>query len=156
MWSPPYFTTALLNFNVHTIVWPQKHSKTKNENRKDDEDGCQCWLFALFTLRSWEVRRDDTPLSPLFLSNYRAEEKHPPNWGEEGRRGHLHSQNEKPNWGIYCQLCNHGLRFKMALIWYFHPKSSPLVKTSHGLSTNFAIFTANCMDWKLVKSEDCA
>ena len=31
---------------------------------------------GLFTLGSWEMRRDDTTLSPLFLSNYTGEEKH--------------------------------------------------------------------------------
>ena len=124
---------------------------------EDDEDGRQCWLFALFILRSWEVLRDDTPLSPLFLSNYRAEEKHT-KLGK-GRRGHLHSEMRSQIGGyIASYINNHRLRFKNGSTMILFSNSSPtrLLLKLPTVYRPILQFSPNCMDLKLVKSEDRA
>ena len=124
-------TPALLNLNVPTM-----YVQEDEEWKWDGWWGwSSMWAFCPFYPLAPGKWGEMIPLFHPFSCPITRRKKNIRNRAE-GRRGHLHHFQDwkKPN-------CNRGLGFWMDLLWYFYKFDPSLVKSSHGLSTNFAIFT---------------
>ena len=148
MWPPPYFTPALLNLNVPTM-----YVQEDEEWKWDGWWGwSSMWAFCPFYPLAPGKWGEMIPLFHPFSCPITRRKKNIRNRAE-GRRGHLHHFQDwkKPN----CQLCNRGLGFK----WIYNDtNTSPnlLLLNIPTVYRPILQFSPNCMDLKLVKSEDCA
>ena len=157
MWSSPYFTPALLNLNVHPMYGQENIQRWRMKMRRMMSMVVNVYFlrFLPFAPGKWG---EMISLFHPFSCPITRQKKNIPNWGKGGEDISTPEIRSQIGGYIARYINNHGLRFKNGSTMILFSNSSPtrLLLKLPTVYRPILQFSPNCMDLKLVKSEDRA
>ena len=157
MWSSPYFTPALLNFNVHPMYGQENIQRWRMKMRRMMSMVVNVYFlrFLPFAPGKWG---EMISLFHPFSCPITRQKKNIPNWGKGGEDISTPEIRSQIGGYIASYINNHRLRFKNGSTMILFSNESPtlLLLKLPTVYRPILQFSPNCMDLKLVKSEDRA